>query len=132
MIAMLRSAGAVVSGFVVAATLVMLVTFVASWFLVPRFRGNPMAPPTGLYLVANVLGSFLAAVAGGYAAARLAGRAPVMHAGALGLLLLGMTVSSGGHPAPGQPAWYPMTIAVLAAAGALSGGMIRARASLPA
>jgi hypothetical protein len=125
--AMLRSAGAVVVGFIVAAVLVMLVTFVASWFLVPGFRENPMAPPTGPYLVANVLGSLLAAVAGGYAAARAAGRAPLMHAGALGLLLLGMTVASGGEPAPGQPAWYPMAIAVLAAAGALAGGVVRAR-----
>ena len=58
--ALLRFVGAVAAGFVVAAVLVMLTTFVASWFLVPGFRENPVAPPTGPHLVANVLGSFLA------------------------------------------------------------------------
>ena len=45
--ALLRFVGAVAAGFVVAAALVMLTTFVASWLLVPGFRENPMAPPTG-------------------------------------------------------------------------------------
>jgi N-acetylglucosamine-6-sulfatase len=123
--AALRSVASIVGGFVVAAVLVMLVTYVASLALVPGFRQDPMAPPTAPYLVANVFGSFLAAVAGGWLAATLAARAPLMHAGGLGLLMLGMTVASGGEPAPGQPAWYPMTVAVLAALGALAGGGLR-------
>jgi hypothetical protein len=122
-----KSGGAIVIGFLVATILVMLVTYVAALLLVPDFPEDPQALPTGAYLVANLVGSYLAAVAGGYAAARIAGRAPLMHAGALALLFLAMTAASGAESAPGQPAWYPATVAMLGAVGALSGGWLQSR-----
>jgi peptidoglycan/LPS O-acetylase OafA/YrhL len=122
-----KSGGAIVVGFLVAAILVMLITFVAGYLLVPGFPGDPMAEPTGPYLVANLVGSFLAAVVGGYTTGRIAGRAPLVHAGVLALLMVAMTVASGAEAAPGQPAWYPLTIAILGAVGALCGGALRLR-----
>jgi heme A synthase len=108
-----RSLLSLVAGLATAVVLVMLVTYVASLLLVPGFPEDPMAPPTRPYLVANVVGSFLAAVAGGYVAGVVA------------------TVASGAEPAPGQPLWYPLTVALLALAGCATGGWLRKRHQAP-
>lgn len=126
--ALSRSLLSLLAGLATAFVLVMLVTFGGSLLLVPGFPEDLMAPPTPAYLVVNLIGSCLAAACGGYVAARLAGRGALAHATVLGLLLLGMTVASGGEPAPGQPTWYPLTVAVLAVLGAVGGGVIRSRA----
>lgn len=125
--ALARSLFAIVAGLATAVVLVILVTWLASLLFVPGFPEDLMASPTRPYLVANVVGSFLAAVAGGYVAGTAAATAPLAHASALGALMLAMTVASGAEPAPGQPLWYPMTIAVLALAGCAAGGWLRKR-----
>jgi hypothetical protein len=126
-----RSLLSLVAGLATAVVLVMLVTYVASLLLVPGFPEDPMAPPTRPYLVANVVGSFLAAVAGGYVAGVVAATAPLAHASVLGALMLGMTVASGAEPALGQPLWYAMTVALLALAGCATGGWLRKRHQAP-
>jgi hypothetical protein len=129
--ALARSLLSVAAGLATAVALVIVVTFVASLLLVPGFLEDPMAPPTRPYLVANVVGSFFAAFAGGYVASVVATTAPLAHASALGVLMLSMTVASGAEPAAGQPPWYPMTVALLALAGCAVGGWLGKRRRSP-
>lgn len=129
--ALARSLLSLVAGLATTVILVMVVTFGASLLFVPGFPEDLMAPPTRPYLVTNVVGSFLAAVAGGYVAGMVASVARLAHASALGVLMLGMTLGPNAEPAPGQPRWYPTLIALLALAGCVAGGWLRARRQSP-
>ncbi len=95
----LRSAGSVVAGFVVASVVMMIVEFVNGHLLYPDLgnaaaghadredlRALLAAAPVGAFLVVLV-GWILGGFAGGFVAARLAGRSPSGHGLALGVLL---------------------------------------------
>lgn len=122
----LKSVLAVFSGFLTMVILVMLFTgalrmLAPSWFPVD-------GAPTGPYLIANVLYSFLAAVAGGYVAARIASRLPVHHAIALASLVLCMSILSAVYYAARQPRWYQVLLAVMMPPTVVLGGYVRAAA----
>lgn len=120
----LRSAAAVLAGFLLTAALVVVVTFGAAVLLgLP-----PQGPPTPLYLALNVLGSAAAGVAGGYLCARTAPRAPGGHAMGLALLVLVLSLPAMfSQPVPGRPEWYPAVLAVLGPASIMLGGWLFVR-----
>lgn len=126
-----RSVFAVLLGFAATAVLVMLTTALAELLFGEPVAPSPDAPARGSafgYLSANLVGSLLSAVSGGWLAARIAGRRAVEHAMALAIVILVVSLFSL-RPGPGQPAWYPYAQIVLESAGALLGGMIRRRTS---
>lgn len=95
----LRSAGAVVAGFVAASVVMMIVEFVNGHVLYPdlgraaarhadreELRALLAAAPVGAFLVV-LAGWILGGFVGGFVAARLAGQSPSGHALALGVLL---------------------------------------------
>lgn len=94
-----RSIAAVVAGFIVASIVMMILEFVNSRFLYPEMaeaakgmtdreeiRALLAGAPAGAFL-AVIAGWILGGVAGGWVAARLAGRATVGHGLVLGALL---------------------------------------------
>ena len=117
---MVRSLGGIILGFFTIVVLVLVTTPVAVKLLLKDPAGRPTAP----YLVVNLLFGLLAAAAGGWVAAHLAGRAPLVHAGVLGgiILALGLwTAAQGGAARAGQPTWYAWTLPFVGAAGAVIG-----------
>lgn len=129
---MLRSLAAVVAGYLTMALVVILGTVAATAAFVPgglaALRAGAAAGvvPAG-YLAANLVVSLLAAMLGGWVAARVATRAPLAHAASLAIAVAVFGLVTALRPAaPGQPAWYPWTIVVLGTAGVLLGGWIRA------
>lgn len=122
----LRSAAAVLAGFLLTVALVVVVTFGAAVLLgLP-----PGGPPTPLYLVLNLLGSAAAGVAGGYLCARTAPRAPARHAAGLAVLVLVLTLPAVfSQPVHGPPEWYPVALAVLGPASIMLGGWLFVRRS---
>lgn len=120
---MIRSILAVVAGFVVVVAGVMVASWGVAWVL-----GVEEGAPSTAYLVLNVTGSALSAVAGGFTAAVIAGRRGFIHALALALILVVLGVVEGGADYLGRPSWYPVAIGILGPLGALLGGLIaRAR-----
>lgn len=123
---MLRSLGAVVAGYVTMAVAVLVVVGLGAWLLVD----DPAAPGTA-YLAFNLGTGLVAAAGGGWVTWRLAARAPMKHVVALAVLVLalGLAMAFGAEPATGQPAWYPVAISIIGAAGVLAGGMIGERSA---
>jgi len=112
---------AVLTGYVMMAMIVILATLAA----VPLMLGNAYGALTSGYIVVNLLYNLGAAVVGGYIAAKVAMRAPMVHAGILAALLVSLYALSGFRAEPGQPGWYPAAIAAVGAGGALAGGWLR-------
>ncbi len=114
---MVRSIGAVLVGYVV---------FAASAFAVFQRVGQPphQEAPLGV-LVASIAVGILAAIAGGYLGARLAGRQPLAHGVAVAMVVaLGATVSlvsTVGHGA----IWSQLAALALMAPSAAVGGWVR-------
>ena len=118
---MIRSLGGIILGFFTIVILVLVTTPVAVKLLLK----DPASRPTAPYLAVNLLFGLVSAAAGGWVAAHVAGRAPLVHAGILGgmILLLGLwTAAQGGAVRSGQPQWYAWTLPFVGAAGALAGG----------
>jgi hypothetical protein len=111
----------VVAGAVVSATTVIAVTAV---LVLLMFGGDFAAPPTPAYLMMNLAYTLGAATVGGWVAGTLAPVRPFLHGVALAALLALPSVvggGGGGGGAVGVPAWYPATVGLLGAAGALLG-----------
>jgi hypothetical protein len=133
---MLRSVGAVLAGFVVATIIVLLTTMIAVALMLPAAGPGMMPEPTGSYLAVNLLCALLAAIAGGWLAARMALRAPLGHAMAVGtiMLVLGLgtaAMESDGTPGS-QPGWYLYALPMIGWVGAATGGLLAARLGQPA
>jgi hypothetical protein len=129
---MLRSAAALVAGYLSMAVLVMLGTVAATAALVPgglaALRGGaaPGVVPAG-YLAANLVVSLLGAILGGWVAARIGLRAPLAHALVLAAVAGALALLGAVRGAqPGQPAWYPWALVAIAIGGIVLGGWIRA------
>lgn len=119
----IRSILALLGGFLLMAALVIIGTFAAAALLAPD------GIPNATYLIANLLLSFLAAIAGGYGCAWIAGRAPRLHAAMLALIVLVLGLVSEGRSA--QPHWYPLLIPFLGALGVMIGAwLVRGRNNL--
>lgn len=125
----LRSVLAVMAGYAVAAAIVIAGTILLTiWLTSSGVTESPQL--SGGYLLANLLMSFVAAVAGGWVTGLVARRSPLAHAGALSCLLLVLSLLMAliawmNPEASRQPVWYPWITAVLGAAGALVGGLLR-------
>lgn len=110
-------AGATAAGAAVTFGLVLAFTWIA---LAATGLGMDDVP-TPPYLALNLAASFLAALLGGGVAATLGGAlVPAWLLAALFVLLSAGTLT---HPAPGQPTWYPVMVALLAVVGAMVGGL---------
>ena len=117
---MVRSIIALVGGFAIMAFLVFVLTIaVAAAF------GVTDGAPTTPYIVANLMLSAGSALAGGYATAALAPSRAFAHSIGLSVMVLAMALSTLGHPAAGQPSWYPAAIAAIGPLFALAGGGVR-------
>lgn len=118
---MLRSVAGIILGFFTLVVLVLVSTPVAVKLLLKDPSGRPTAP----YLLVNLLFGLASAAVGGWVAAHVAGRAPLVHDGVLGgvILALGLwTAYQGGAVRAGQPIWYAWALPFVGAAGALLGG----------
>ena len=121
-----RSVLAVVAGLAVTMVLVVALTWLAVQLML---GGDWTAAPTPAYLGINLTYSFLAAVAGGWLAARIAARREILHAGVVAVVMLLLSLAGDANPPEGGvPEWYSPVIGVLGAAGALVGGWLRATA----
>ena len=122
----IRSVLTVLGAFFVVAVLVGLTTALATELMLGSM--GPGAEPTTPFLVVNLTYSVLYAIVGGYVAATVSDRSPLLHAAALSafMMLLGLTtwVINGGQPAPGQPTWYPWVITLLVPPTAVFGGIL--------
>ncbi len=121
---MLRSILAVVLGYAAMMVSTMLVVYLLSVGFGVMSESEAAALPTA-YVVANLAGGLACAMLGGFVAAWRAPRAPRMHAVVLACLvfilgvLYGLTAERGA-----QPTWYLALLPLLAAGGALLGGLI--------
>ncbi len=122
---MVRSVTAVVVGY-----LVFAVSAVALFALLGR---EPHAPASaGFMATATVYGIAWAGVAG-YLAARIAGRRPLLHGGAVAAVIaIGAILSIPGRP-DGGTIWSQLAALIFMAPSALAGGWLRqsARGSVP-
>lgn len=106
---MLKSILAIIVGFAAAAVVVVAATFGAATLLQVEW-GQPTAP----YLALNLIGSAGGAGLGGYLAARLAPKAPRVHALVLAGVMLALSLPAVFSPSNvGQPEWYSRAIAVI-------------------
>jgi hypothetical protein len=107
---MVRSALAVLAGFVAMALLVMIATALAVRFVLRRplasMRSQDPGPISAAYLATNVTTSVLAALVGGYVTALLAERDRVAHGLVLAAVMVMMSVVSVRQSGPAQPRWY--------------------------
>ena len=127
---MLHSFLAVLGGFAAMAVIVMISTALAAVLLVPGGMGAMATPGTPLprtYLVTNLGCSAAAAFLGGALTARIAGHDPLVHGGALAMLMVVMSWASMRQARDLQPRWYQLTLMtvmpVIALLGAWIGGL---------
>jgi hypothetical protein len=109
----LHSFLAVLGGFAAMAVVVMITTAVAAQLLVPggmRTMAAPGTPLPSIYLVTNLGCSAVAAFLGGALTARFAGHDPLVHGGALAMLMVLMSVTSMRQARDRQPRWYQVTL----------------------
>ena len=104
---------------VLATTLLAIRLFLPSDVIMPSFRETPA------YLSANLLFSVIAALLGGWAAARMAHQQPLAHALALAGLMFGVAMFSLLQGVIDQPAWYGLVLALVMPLVALLGGWLR-------
>jgi hypothetical protein len=121
---MLRSFIAIVSAFVFVMGGVMLATVVATRVMLGTFIPEPGVQPTQAFLMVNLAYSLAFALSGGLLAARLAPRAPALHALILAVFLLALAAPSLMQPEPGVPPWYPAVIALIGPGGIIVGGIL--------
>jgi len=118
----LRSIFAVIAGFVTMGVFVIVLTL----FCVAALHVQS-GHPTPLYLMLNIAYSAVAAIAGGWVCARVAGYRPVAHGVALAVLMLLSSAAALRHPAPGQSLTYQITLAALMPLAAIAGSSLRRR-----
>lgn len=118
---------ALLAGFAVMAVLVVLVT-AALTRLTPEWV-DPAGSnsPSTAYVFVNFGYSFLAAAAGGYVTAWVAGNNPLYHVLALAIIVLAMSALSALQQKGKQPVWYALTLIGLTPLGILAGGLVRLR-----
>lgn len=117
---MLRSIGAVLTGYLVFAVSAVLLFKLAA-------RDPHAAAPLGFIILTTLYGMTFAILAG-YVAAWLAGRRPLDHAIALAALIASGGLISMVLSAEGGARWSQVGAVVLMAPAAILGGLIRRRA----
>ena len=116
---------ALVSGFATMAVLVAVITVLLQK-LTPGWVGEKERPKPG-YIFVNLGYSFLAAAAGGYVTAWIAGHNPLVHVLALAITVLLLAALSALQQRGKQPVWYMLTLVALTPLGVLAGGIVRLR-----
>ena len=122
---MLHSVFVVLGSFLAMALVVMVTTAVAARAILgPRAPGTPpVLTPT--YLAANLTGSALAALLGGWLAAHYATSSPESHVYALATLMVVLSLASIRQSvAAGQPRWYALVLLVVMPLVVLLGGQL--------
>jgi hypothetical protein len=84
----------------------------------------------GAFIFRGIIGgefvTFISGVIAGLVTARVAAARPMLHAGVLGVVVVGVTVFAAAFskraPVAGVPSWYPYAAALLAGAGCFIGG----------
>jgi hypothetical protein len=129
---MMRSVAAIVAGLGFMAATVTVGTLVGSSVLgTGGARPTEVALATSLY--ANLVICAVGGVLGGWLAARIASYAPYGHASAMAAIVAVLSITTAaGVPAADYPDWYPSALGVVAVAGILLGGKLRALASAEA
>ena len=135
---MLNAFLALAAGFVLIAGLVALIEL-ALKKLTPGWEGADDRPPAA-YRFVNLGASFLAAAAGGYVTALVAGSNPLIHVLVLGIVVLALgalsALQSHGSqaksaevpkPAGRAPVSYTLALVALRPLGVLAGGILRLR-----
>jgi hypothetical protein len=113
------------AGFAVMAVIVILVTALLRW-LAPEWTRPEQHPKAG-YVFVTLGYSFLAAAAGGYATAWVAGLRPLPNVLALAVAVLALGAISALQARRRQPAWYQVALLILAPLGVVAGGLVRLR-----
>jgi hypothetical protein len=113
------------AGFAVMAAIVMVVTALLRW-LAPEWTGIERRPRPS-YVFVNLGYSFLAASAGGYVTAWVAGLSPLPSVLALAVAVLVLGAISALQARGRQPAWYQLVLLILAPLGVVAGGLVRLR-----
>ena len=125
---MIRSVLSILAGYVLMAVLIMVATVVSARLMLHVSGVDEMRTmkPTVTYMIVNLGYSGVFAVLGGFAAAALAKRAPLIHALILAVIMIGMGIalmfSNTGNEEPG---WYSRALLVLGPGGALLGGYLQ-------
>ena len=122
---MLRSAMAIVGGYLTMVLVVGLCTY-GLMLVTPSWFPGAGTPP-GPYLAVNIAYSAIAALAGGYVAAWIAPRRPVKHALLLAAFALVMAIASAVLQGERQPRWYQVLLAVCMPMVIVLGGWARAQ-----
>lgn len=114
--------GRLILGVVVGFAVVFVTVMVTTWGAMGAAGLELGDEPTGAYLLLNLAGGLVAAVLGGWVAVRLAGRRMTAAWLLIGAMLVLTAGSLVGEPAPGQPDWYPLAVAVVGVTGVALGG----------
>ena len=116
---MLRSIGAVVAGYLV---------FGLSAVALFRLSGSdPHSAAGAAFMAGSMVWGLLFGAAGGYTAARLAGRRSLAHAGAVGVLLAAIAAVSWLARPGGGAVWTQAAAILLFAPATLLGGWLHSR-----
>ena len=108
------------------ATGVGLATALAARVLLGSAALDASLRPTAPYLLVNISYSFFFAALGGYIAATLARRRPIIHGWALAVVMLLFGLLSARVGTGNQPSWY-LPLIILGGAGfAVAGSVVRA------
>ena len=121
----LRAFLALVSGFAVIAFLTLALEALLK-LLVPSWTDAECKLTAG-YAFVNLGTSFLAAAAGGYVTAWIAVANPLIHALALGMVVLALAALSAMQARGKQPIWYLLALVAISPIGVVAGGLVRLR-----
>jgi uncharacterized membrane-anchored protein len=113
---------ALISGFLVAAVLLGLLTALLSR-LAPDWSKNGVSTAPG-YAFVNLATTFLSTAAGGYVTAWIGSANPAQHMMILGIVFLVLAAVSVLQERGKQPVWFLLAQVVLPPLGALAGGLL--------
>ena len=120
---------ALLAGLGVTVLIVVMGVLVATFAMLRGADPKNLHLPSS-YLAINLLVSAVGAFAGGFTTSRITAGRSFYTVFLLAVLLFVsgiVPVIRGASPAPGQPSWYPLVLALLAPAGVVLGGMIERR-----
>ena len=118
-----RSALGVFAGFVVLQILGMLFLLMAGSMFPSLYPSGEGAQPTTNGLVLSLVAEFANALVAGLITARLAGRAPMVHATVLAALVGFFSMAAMGDLRT-MPGWFALGFVLLAPIGCLLGGLV--------